>query len=339
MCRWRDRGSKERGRRVPRLIAVIRVGAVVVVAMVALAGCASGVPSSSPPSAHSSPQVQTATISVGSPAPSDSASRTRAQDVTQIATGLLSGIGIPPGAVDHDGAPVGTLSGPAQQPMSNNLIDVANSWVAPGTVRADLAYMQQHLPPGLRLDGSGGGTPESLDVFYRAAAGADDEGAEVLLAASADPAGGVDLRVDVQDVWQPIRPASDVAPETVRGATLISRTGLTTTPPPPTTTTVHVDAAAANRIAALLNTLPTQAGGAAPAAGPPNATISITFDSDPSGLTYVAAGSFYNTVTIHAPDQQPLTLSNAATLVNYLTTFFSATAGAAPASSPPPTRN
>jgi hypothetical protein len=34
-----------------------------------------------------------------------------------------------------------------------------------------------------------------------------------------------------------------------------------------------------------------------------------------------------------------LTLSNAATLVNYLTTFFSATAGAAPASSPPPTRN
>gem|GEM_PF-4699107 len=252
-----------------------------------------------------------------------------------MAMSLLSGVGIPPGAVAHDGAPVGTLSGPAQQPMSDNLIDVANSWIAPGTVNADLAYMQQHLPSGLRLDGSGGGDIGSLNVFYRAAAGADDEGAEVLLAASADPAGGVDLRVDVQDVWQPIRPASDVIPATVSGATLVSRTGLTTSPPPPTTTTVHVDATAAHHIAALLNALPTQAGGAAPAAGPPNATISITFDSDPSGLTYIAAGSFYNTVTINAPDQQPLTLSNAATLVNYLTTFFAAQPGSAPASSPP----
>jgi hypothetical protein len=223
--------------------------------------------------------------------------------------------------------------------MSDNLIDVANSWIAPGTANSDLAYMQQHLPQGLILDGSGGGAIGSLNVFYRAAAGTDDEGAEVLLAASADPAGGVDLRVDVQDVGQPIRPASDVVPATVSGATLISRTGLTTTPPPPTTTTVHVDATAAQHIAALLNALPTQAGGAAPAAGPPNATISITFDSDPSGLTYVAAGSYYNTVTINAPDQQPLTLSNAATLVNYLTTFFSAKPGSAPASSPPPTQN
>ena len=326
-------------------MAVMRAGAALVVAMAALAGCASGVatPVASPAisAANSGAPVQAASISVGSPSPTDSASRSRVQVVTELATRLLSGVGIPPGAVDHDGGPVGALVGPAQQPMSDNLIDVANSWVVPGTLYDDLAYLKQHLPSGLTLDGArvgspvSGGTGGSQSLFYRAAAGPDDQGAELLLTAASDSAGGVDLRVDVQDVWQPIRPASDLVPATVSGATLVSRTGLTTTPPAPTTTTVHVNRAAAQHIAEMLNALPTQAGGAAPGAGPPNATISITFDDDPSGVAYVAAGSFYNTVTINAPNHQPLTLSNAATVVNYLATFFPAQFASAPASSSP----
>jgi len=335
-------GPLERRWQRPRLMAMMRAGATAFVAMAALAGCASGVatPVASPAigAANSGAPVQAASISVGSPSPTDSASRSRVRVVTELATRLLSGVGIPPGAVDHDGGPVGAFVGPAQHPMSDNLIDVANSWVVPGTLYGDLAYLKQHLPSGLTLDGASVASPVSggtgsQSLFYRAAAGPDDQGAELLLTAASDSAGGVDLRVDVQDVWQPIRPASDLLPATVSGATLVSRTGLTTTPPPPTT--VHVNRAAAQHIAEMLNALPTQAGGAAPGAGPPNATISITFDNDPSGVAYVAAGSFYDTVTINAPNQQPLTLSNAATVVNYLATFLPAQFASAPASTSP----
>ena len=52
-------------------------------------------------------------------------------------------------------------------------------------------------------------------------------------------------------------PPAEQAPDGVVGATLVRRIGFHQNPPPAGTTTVHVGAAAAARIAAILNTLPT----------------------------------------------------------------------------------
>lgn len=68
------------------------------------------------------------------------------------------------------------------------------------------------------------------------------------------------------------------------GATLARRVGFHASPSSANTTTVHVGAAAAARIAAILNALPTQAGGM-DAGGGPDLTVTVTFDGDLLGPT------------------------------------------------------
>jgi hypothetical protein len=111
-------------------------------------------------------------------------------------------------------------------------------------------------------------------------------------------------------------------PVDVTGATLIRRTGVTTTPPPPTTVTIHVGAEVARHLAALLNALPSEAGGPPDAGGGANTTITVTFDGDPNNVQYVVAGSFYDAVTVRGPSQALPTLSGAGDLDNYLEGLF-----------------
>ena len=303
-----------------RLMVVRGLGAVAIVVAggLVLAGCASGsssqARSSSVASGLSSP---TALVSIGSPAPSNAAERSRVQAVTELARRLLAQVVVPEGSKELGGQSVGAQT-VAQMSLDDDMLDVADSWTVPETVDTVLTYVQHHLPDGLTWDGSIGADV----VIYRAKAGAADEGAMVQIAVAPDPAGATDLHVDVSDVWQPLRPATAHVPATVTGATLVRRTGVIMSPPPPTTVSLHVGADVARHIAALLNALPSEAGGPPDAGGGADTTITVTFDGDPSKTQYVVAGSFYDAVTVRAPSQALPTLSGAGDLDNYLEGLF-----------------
>lgn len=306
-----------------RLIGMRGVGiAVSVVAgALVLVGCASGQSAAGSSSVVTLVSSPTPLVSIGSPAPSDAAERSRVAVVTELAQRLLAEmvLAVPDGSKQLGGRQVGVLAAPLTS-YDDDVIDVADSWTVPETADTVLTYVQNHLPAGLTSEGTGGGPVGAEVVFDRTPAGAADEGATVYFAVAPDAAGGTDLRVDVEDTWQPVRPALEQVPVDVAGATLVRRTDLRESPSPPTT--IHVGADVARHIAALLNALPSEAGGPADAGGGADATITVTFDGDPSKTQYVVAGSFYNAVTASAPSQALPTLSGAGDLDNYLEGLF-----------------
>ena len=297
-------------------VAIVAVGALV------LAGCASAAPtkagsrSVAGTSGGSSPVPL---VSVGSPSPSDAAERSRVEAVSNLVRSLLADVvvALPDGSKEVPGLQVGGLPGPLYPP--DDFIDVSDSWKAPGSADQVLAYIQHHVPASWTSEGSAG-PKGATNVFYQAPAAAADGGPTVQVWVAPDPAGGVDLRVEVQDTWQPVRPALEQVPATVTGATLVRRTDLKESPSPPVT--IHVGADIARHIAALLNALPSQAGGLLDAGGGPDTTITVTFDGDPSTTQYTVNGDIYNTVTVNAPSQELPTLSHAGDLVDYLEGFF-----------------
>ena len=287
-----------------------------------VAGCASGAPaqagngSVASASGVSSPVPM---VSVGSPTPSDAAERSRAEAVTTLVRSVLAEmvVALPDGSKEAPGLRVGGLPGPLYPP--DDFIDVSDSWKAPGSANEVLANIEQHVPASFMPEGTAG-PAGATNVFYRAPAGAADGGATVQVWVAPDAAGGVDLRVEVQDTWQPVRPALEQVPATVTGATLVLRTDLKESPSLPVT--IQVGADIARHIAALLNALPSQAGGLLDAGGGPDTTIMVTFDGDPSNTQYVVNGDIYNTVTVNAASQELPTLSHAGDVVNYLEGLF-----------------
>lgn len=294
------------------------VGVASLAVAAALTGCTSGTSAATAPSGSDGSSLGPA-VSSASPGPSDDASLAGARAVTAMSRQLLSQIVVPAGAVAFHGKAVGQLSGPSQRPAWKSLIDVADSWKVPGTATDVIAQIQRSLPPSLTpsAESGAGSVPGDEVVIYQAPAGPDAEGATVLIEAANDPAGGVDLRVDVQDVWLPLVSAADRPPVASTGATMVLRSGLLTSPSP--ARSVHVSADVAQRIAGLLNALPAQPDlGGPDAGGGPDATVTVTFDGDPHSLSFVVAGGIYNTVTVNPPTGQTITLEDAGPLFTYL---------------------
>ncbi|HTC71182.1 MAG TPA: hypothetical protein VK662_16555 [Acidothermaceae bacterium] len=315
---------RQQGRRLivmrPVRIVAVAIAAVgtVAVAMV-VAGCASAGPAkagSGSVASASDVSSPVPMVSIGSPTPSDAAERSRVATVTELVRGLLAEVvvALPAGSKELRALPVGNP--PGLFDTGDDFIDVADSWLVPGTGDAVLAYIQQHAPAGLTWDGG----IRDAARWYQAPAGPVDEGAVVQYAVTPDPAGGVDLRVDVRDTWQPLRPPLEQIPATVTGATLVRRTDLRESPSPPVT--IHVGADVASHIAALLNALPSEADGPPDAGGGPERTVTVTFEGDPSNTQYAVTGGFYNTVTVNAPSQALPTLSRAGDLDTYLEGLF-----------------
>jgi hypothetical protein len=293
--------------------------AIVVAGGLMLAGCAS----SRSPEAGGSSVASTGglsspspMVSVGTPTPSDPAEQSRVAAVTDLARRLLAEVaaGLPDGSKESGRRPVGNP--PGLFDTGDDFIDVADAWIVPGTVDGLLAYVRNHVPAGLTFEVS----MAPANDWYRAPPGPADEGATVQFAATPERSGGVNLRVDVHDIWQPLRPATEQVPDTVTGATLVRRTDLRESPSPPTT--IHVGADLARHIAALLNALPSQADGPPDAGGGPDATITVTFDGDPSNTQYAVTDGIYNTVTVNASSEALPTLSHSADLDTYLDGLF-----------------
>lgn len=268
-----------------------------------------------------------AVASTGSPTPTDDANRARADAVTAIAEKLLASVQVPPGSAPIAAPTTGPLAGPSGWPGSDNLIDVSALWKTSGSMDSVLAYVRAHAPSGLTLNGStsgGSGAMESLS-YTGGSAGPLDQGADLLITEAPDPAGGVDMRVDVQDIWRPVRTSAETVPTSVTGATI----ALTIEQ---TTKTLSADAATAQHIAGLLNALPTVANFVTK--GPaPTTWKTITFTVNALPVVFKSDDEL-NVISVTVGGQDQPLLADAAPVLTYLDGLFGVADASTPASSP-----
>jgi hypothetical protein len=320
--------------------AVKNVGFAPIAAIVlVLAGCARPTaphPAVEPSEAASQAAGPSAGVSLGSPTPTDSPSVARANAVTAIAEKLLDRVQVPPGSTGLARPSAGPLASPASWPGSDDLIDVSRLWKSAGTVDSVLTYIQTHIPTGLTMSGSGsGGSDATASLSYAGPSGGLlDQGAEILITAAPDDAGGVGVRVDVQDVWRPVRTADEQVPATVTKATIVRKTGQSMASSAPTTTTLDVGSAVAQRIARLLNALPTEAGYVSHGPSPSTVT-SVTFTSGGAELTFTTNDARAEVSVTASGTSQPL-LMDATDVLTYLDRLFGIADAAAPVDSTSP---
>jgi len=304
-----------------------------VTAAVAIGGCArsADTPGGSPSSDMSLPD---AVASTGSPAPTDDVSRARADAVTVIAKKLLAKVQMPPGSAIIDAPTTGPLRGPAEWPGSDDLIDVSRVWKASGTMESVLSYLQAHTPNGMTLSGSATGGSDAVATlqYSGAAAGLLDQGAALLITEAPDPAGGVDIRADVEDIWRPVRTTAETVPASVTGATIVRKTNQFVSPPP-TTTTLNIDAATARRVADMLNALSTEAGFMS--AGPgPSTVMAVAFAGGDGPLVFTT-NDVQAVVSVTADGRDQPMLADATPVFRYLDSLFGVVDSPAPVPTPP----
>jgi hypothetical protein len=300
-----------------------------------IAGCAQ--PGGASAGGHSATEsLPNAVASTGTPAPADPASRARADAVTAIAEKLLDKVQVPPGSTPMSAPSSGPLRGPFSWPGSDNLIDVSRLWKTSGSMESVLAYLQAHAPSGLTLSGGGsGGSDATASLQYTGLApGPLDQGAELLITAAPDSAGGVGIRADVQDIWRPVRTSAETVPASVTSATIVRKTNQFMSPPAPTTTTLNVKAATAQHIADLLNQLMPEA--SFMSAGPgPSTVMTVAFDVGGAPLVFTT-NDVQALVTVTAGGADQPMLGGADDLLTYLDGLFGVVDSPAPVDTSPP---
>lgn len=263
-------------------------------------------------------------VSIGSPTPSDSQSISRELAVQSMLEQLLGEVDAPPGSIELHGAQAATISGSAALVLDDDVVQVWRTWQVPGAGDVVLTYMKAHVPKDLTFDGSSGSIAGESEC-YTQPAGPLEQGATLCFSVLPDPGGGVDLRAEAQDIWRPNRSAAENVAPTVGGATIVrtvNQTGPVASPVPPETT-LRVGAQPAQRIAALLNALPTYASGPPPASGGPPTSYAITFTNAGITQTFTTGddfGLFAVEVTVDGVEQ-PM-FEDASALVSYLTSLF-----------------
>jgi hypothetical protein len=167
----------------------------------------------------------------------DSAPGGSPRDVTVRAVArLLAGAPTVPGATELDHPPVKVLDGPMQRPGFSNVVRRARLWTAPGTMATALSYYRAHVPAGLSLSGTSGGSaradgnPVRRGLFFdatgrrwqRSKAYTELE----LLVEVAPFRGEVAIRVDAEAVWLPPRtPAEHIPGDVTSVDVVVDRTG------------------------------------------------------------------------------------------------------------------
>jgi hypothetical protein len=232
------RGSSSRRRRW--LLPVAAAAAVVVVGSVAAVvhGRHDGPPTAVATSQH--------------PAPSHHDQAVRA------VTDLLALLPVLPGAVPIDQPPVTALGQPFESAGTENLIDQARLWTAPGTVEQAMAYVKAHAQPRLVVSvvesSHGGNTPAVSGVTLDPVAGypsdafAELSGIVTIVAYR----GGVAMRADAQAVWLPERTAAQQIPAGVTAVDVVVERGTRAV-----TVRRTLTGEAARSLARLVNGLPT----------------------------------------------------------------------------------
>jgi hypothetical protein len=252
-------GSVEPGRTAwlrPRLQIVLAVAAVVAVAWVSTAIARSGSnghPSAAGPTDTASTATTPTDTASTATTPTDTATYAIPQQEPSFGpTGTLGTWDDPhfaatlaaveqalaasptlPGATEQQTAPVATLDDASGVPGSNTLIDRARFWTAPGSIDAAIAYFTAHPPVGSTLDGTGtsggpGGATVNELMFATqsgpATNGLADNGVGYLVQVVGN-GDGVAVRVDVQAIWVPSKPAVELIGQVSSVAVVVNRNG------------------------------------------------------------------------------------------------------------------
>jgi uncharacterized protein YceK len=227
------------------------VGAVCVLAALALSGCGS---------AASSPRGR-------SSGPRDTA--------TRIASELQARVVVPSGATLDTATLPSELAQAEMAEGTSNLVDQHHVWIVPEPSTRTRAFEQTHPPRGMTVVGpdgqSGGGGRLTVNFFgFDAPSFASPSGpiasAQLLVAVAARTATTSYLRVDAQVVWRPTRDAATIVPARDRVVTVTTKGQ------------AHVvaDATTVDRIARVFNALPVTPPGES-SCPPQNGVYAIAF--------------------------------------------------------------
>ena len=183
------------------------------------------------------------------------------QDVARSEASRLIGLVRPPaGARPSDSSPVKWEDDPPQQSSTPDLVDLPRWWTVDSAPDQVLGWLSTHGVRGKHPAGRGTSSgPDQPDVSYlifrqRPKQGLDDE--TVLVTVTSDGHGGSAIRADAQVVWLPARDPA----ETIRGQSAVDVTAYDGIPK---RTLGHrvLTGAAARRLIAVINQLPTAARG------------------------------------------------------------------------------
>jgi hypothetical protein len=136
---------------------------------------------------------------------------------------LLALVQPAPGWAPASGAPVSILAKPGTEPATPDLIDLARFWTTSTSWTDTYAWLQAHPPSGLTLGGTGssgdrGGTTSRAIGWVPSTSSASLGNQVVQMNTAPLPDGGTAIRLDVQVIWVPTRPAGEVVPT---GATTV----------------------------------------------------------------------------------------------------------------------
>ncbi len=254
-----------------------RVLPVVLGAVVALvAGCATttGVRVGAAPLASAAPSASAPDV------PPGEVYSPEAAHAKQVA--MLALVHIPAGSTQLTASPTPDLTG-VQTTASDNFLDLPTWWSVPLSRDAYITYLTQNPPAGFSYGGGGSSTIVNSNNYTQTSLDSPD--AQIIVSYQSVAADRVDIRVDAQVIWLPVKTVAEMIPTTLARATLAytgpsSTFGTGDTTPKPKHKTVVLTGAKLRRLIAALNPLPTEAPGerSCPADFREQAVITMRFD-------------------------------------------------------------
>jgi hypothetical protein len=212
-------------------------------------------------------------------------------DVASTLTAFVA----PPGATrlrGTSGVPKGTLSQPASEPLTPDLVDDVSWWHAPGQPQALLTWEKSHLPR--RFSSSGGGTGDvgqaqtwSEEFSLPGVPGVLTQ-RDLQVQAVADGADQTLIRVDALDTWVSAKPATEKVPSTATVVTIATVPGLDAPGKPLASATV-TDPSKVKGIAALIDGLPVFPSGTYSCPADTGRALRLTFRSSAHGPVVAVA--------------------------------------------------
>jgi hypothetical protein len=230
----------------------IRLTALAAIAAAALAGC--GTAQLTPPGTSGA----TAATPTASTADAGPPAGNRA-DALQLAREMLSKVRLPPGSRPHPGPPPPDLDSAIGAPEDPELVSIPKVWAAPASMDTTAAFLQTHLPTGMRATyqgqpGDAGGYPqgELQDISPRSTPAGIYQ-AELVYTVGPGAHGGSLVLIRANVTWYPRRSAAEHVPAGMRAVTV---TATVLIPRTRTVTRTFTSPAVIGKLARLLNSLP-----------------------------------------------------------------------------------
>jgi hypothetical protein len=276
-----------------RLISMKRmIGTTAVAGAAAVAIAACGTTHVSPGGAGAA-STPTASSGGSSSVVSTPAGATPEQRANADAASTLASFAAPPGAVRLPAAPAsaGVLAHAPLMIATADVVDHASWWRVPGKPQAALAWEAAHLPSRFTAAGhttTGGTSSISAEQFTLPPVPAVLSSRELNVQAVGISGGQTVVRVDAEDTWIPVRPASDHVPATAKAVTISVMPGMVADVRIPGPVTI-TDPAKVSELVAAANALPAWSGQRVMCPADFGQSVRLTFTAKPGGPALAVA--------------------------------------------------